>query len=129
MTEGIVNILKNGIMLYKIIIGCDGFNIEDLAKDLQKDPPNDGDEVYQRALQHVGCPKCLIVQALEDAALVNYWALADEDDLSDSYYDFTIFNTPDANPRSRGQKLHNTETVLLPPPLLKNLINVGTGTE
>lgn len=101
-TQGLVTVIKSGVVLQKIVVGCDGYNAPPLAEGLaelikgQEDYPA-LEEVYRLALEKdFGCENCLVVM---DAARILHEG-DEEDDQEEvmSRYRAT-FEDPAFNPR------------------------------
>ncbi|MBE3084617.1 MAG: (2Fe-2S)-binding protein [Bacteroidetes bacterium] len=91
-TNGILSITKNGQTIIKVVCGCDGMDIPELAKAIKKKKLITAEDIYNLARKHVGCEKCLVVQDAEG----NFFGL-EEDDLPKLYKE--KFLDPKFNPR------------------------------
>lgn len=61
-TQGMVSILKNGETFIKIVVGCDGYNIDDFCQEIINKKTVNLTELYYMALKcDFGCGECLVV--------------------------------------------------------------------
>lgn len=92
-TQGLISILNSdGSVKQKVVIGCDGYRVNDAAQRVLQENAQSLEEVYEAAAQEVGCQQCLIVM---DAEREIYRG---EDDEDRPLYRKT-FNDPNFNPR------------------------------
>ncbi len=66
MTQGMITITKGGIVLFKIVAGCDGYNVTRLAKNIKgMEGPLTRGRLYEAAItEGFGCKDCLVVMDL-----------------------------------------------------------------
>lgn len=105
MTNGVVSVLRGGVMAMKIVVGCDGYNAKKLAESIQsagKVPtPDQADSL---AREHgFGCHDCRVIQT---PARDHF-----SEELSPRYRE--TFNDPEANPRWEHDAEH-TVMIYLP---------------
>ena len=95
-TNGIISIIKNGKVLYKIIAGCDGYDAKEGAKYLLINPPHSMKDAYLNS--HMGCAACLIVQS-EDGFYCEGEEIFEEPDGVDEQRYRLTFQNKYFNPR------------------------------
>ena len=97
-TQGIVSVRENGIVVMKVVAGCDGYNAQKLADKLRNNWPVDIDRARQMAMDsQFGDPDCLVVMTKSD--IRNGHGIGDE--IGRRYR--KTFRIPEFNPRwSRG---------------------------
>jgi hypothetical protein len=95
-TQGLLSIVdKQGKVVLKVVVGCDGMNIPKLAKALRKDGRVDPQSVHKICRkQKVGCDSCLVV-ASPDTIICGEGE--DKDEIEKKYR--VKFNDPNWNPR------------------------------
>jgi hypothetical protein len=105
MTQGLLDIVskKTGKMLFKIVCGSDGYNVDKLAKkilDYQKNRTTivTLKALYQMALaEDFGCEDCLVVLGINKSEKVIAYCGDNDIEFSDLYY--KTFYKKKFNPR------------------------------
>jgi len=96
MTQGLLTILKNGKVYYKVVCGCDGFEIPKLKRSVRKTSPRNIKELWERARKlSVGCDSCLVVIS---KSKMYFKGETDDWKRAEPIYR-TTYNQPDFNPR------------------------------
>lgn len=97
-TPGTLAIVQQGKVIYKIVAGCNGYNVEKLKEFFKKSPPKDLDDIIFYTINfNVGCPGCIVIQGLNDGKLNNY----NLDEKLLDYENVDLFNNPLFNPRRK----------------------------
>jgi len=104
-TQGMLTIMKDDEVLYKVICGCNGYNISNLAREINNMKVSDISDVmlYYIALRYVGCPDCLVVQSKK--RIIYQGRLVRPNEYSDTWKRYIkYFRKYDFNPRwDRGE--------------------------
>jgi hypothetical protein len=62
-TQGLISLVRNGEVVRKIVVGCSGMHVPDLAAELRKNQTDDPEALVRMARGfEVGCSGCLVVQ-------------------------------------------------------------------
>ena len=60
-TQGIVSVIMDDRVLFKVVAGCNGFNAPNLAEAIRKMKPTSIHRVHKMAKEHdCGCSACLV---------------------------------------------------------------------
>lgn len=109
MTHGLVSITRDGKVICKVVVGCDGYNADKLARWVSRMKTTDPDKIYIAAEGlDFGCRDCLVVQ-LPDG---DYRPRGKEELSVESaklYRD--NFDKPHFNPRWKHGTVEHYETV------------------
>ena len=104
MTQGILTLTENGVVKIKTIVGCGGYNIEKLRKEILAKELRSIEEIYEQALKsNCGCENCLVVM---DESVIKYKG---GEELSPRYRE--TFFKPKFNPRWEYGTAEYTEVV------------------
>lgn len=103
-TQGMITVLKNQMVVMKIIAGSNGQKSERVAQKIRKNWPLSIDEAYKIALKTgLGSKNCLVVLTADDCRYDG------DDDLSELYRE--NFDQPSFNPRWRCGLVEHLEFV------------------
>ncbi len=91
-TQGLISIVKNKETIIKIVVGCDGYNIEKVVAALKKEKPRTLEEIYDLCLSlDFGSESSLVVMDK------NNFIYKEDDELPERYH--STFSDPKFNPR------------------------------
>ncbi len=101
-TQGLISIVENGRVIMKVVCGCNGYNVKNVAKIIEDNYLENIQEIYNIAFENrFGCSSCLVVMNESDIIYKG------DDDISSYPLYRETFSNPFFNPRWKCGSIEN----------------------